>query len=51
MKKKKKNIKRDQIILAAFQRYVNLNVKIVKSKKIFNRKHFKEEFKRTILEI
>lgn len=48
MKKQKKNIKRDQIILAAFQRYVNLNVKIVKSKKIFNRKHFKEETKKII---
>lgn len=38
--------KRDRIIIAAFERSINLNVRIVKSKKEFNRKRLKQETKR-----
>lgn len=38
--------KRDRIIIAAFERSINLNVRIVKSKKEFNRKRLKQETKK-----
>lgn len=38
--------KRDRIIIAAFERSINLNVRIVKSKKEFNRKRLKQEIKK-----
>lgn len=38
--------KRDRIIIAAFKRNINLNVRIVKSKKEFNRKRLKQEIKK-----
>ena len=41
-----KNKKRDKIIMAAFERSINLNVRIVKSKKEFNRKRLKQEIKK-----
>ena len=41
-----KNKKRDKIIMAAFERSINLNVRIVKSKKEFNRKRLKQETKK-----
>ena len=37
--------KRDRIIIAAFERSINLNVRMVKSKKEFNRKKLKQEIK------
>ena len=40
--------KRDRIIIAAFERSINLNVRIVKSKKEFNRKKLKQEIKRDL---
>lgn len=38
--------KRDRIIIAAFERNINLNVRIVRSKKEFNRKRLKQETKK-----
>ena len=38
--------KRDRIIIAAFKRNINLNVRIVRSKKEFNRKRLKQEIKK-----
>ena len=38
--------KRDRVIIAAFERSINLNVRIVKSKKEFNRKRLKQETKK-----
>lgn len=38
--------KRDNIIIAAFKRNINLNVRIVRSKKEFNRKRLKQEIKK-----
>lgn len=38
--------KRDRIIIAAFERSINLNVRIVRSKKEFNRKRLKQEIKK-----
>lgn len=40
--------KRDRVIIAAFERSINLNVRIVKSKKEFNRKRLKQETKRDL---
>ena len=48
-KKKKKGFfmkKRDKMIIAAFERSINLNVRIVRSKKEFNRKRLKQEIKK-----
>lgn len=42
--------KRDKIIAAAFERSINLNVRIVKSKKEFNRKKMKQETKKDWIE-
>ena len=38
--------KRDKMIIAAFERSINLNVRIVRSKKEFNRKRLKQEIKK-----
>lgn len=40
--------KRDRVIIAAFERSINLNIRIVKSKKEFNRKRLKQETKRDL---
>ena len=41
--------KRDKMIIAAFERSINLNVRIVRSKKEFNRKRLKQEIKKVKL--
>lgn len=44
-------IKRDQVILATFERRINLNVRIVKSRKAFDRKKLKKETRTLLLAI
>ena len=41
--------KRDSIIIAAFERRINLNVKIVKSRKAYDWKNAKQEIKKLLL--
>lgn len=48
---KTKLIKRDQAILATFERRINLNVRIVKSRKAFDRKKLKKETRTLLLAI
>ena len=48
MKKKKKQINRDRLILAAYQRQINLGLRVVKSKKDYNRQDFKNKTKQEI---
>lgn len=45
---KKKKINRDALILAAYQRQINLGVRIVKSKKDYNRQDYKNKTKQEI---
>lgn len=45
---KKKKIKRDRLILAAYQRQINLNLRVVKSKKDYNRQDYKNKTKQEI---
>lgn len=45
---KKKKINRDALILAAYQRQINLGVRVVKSKKSYNRQDFKNKNKQEI---
>lgn len=45
---KKKKINRDRLILAAYQRQINLNLRVVKSKKDYNRQDFKNKTKQEI---
>ena len=42
---KKKKINRDRLILAAYQRQINLNLRVVKSKKDYNRQDYKNKTK------
>lgn len=45
---KKKKINRDALILAAYQRQINLSVRVVRSKKDYNRQEFKNKTKQEI---
>lgn len=45
---KKKKINRDMLILAAYQRQINLNLRVVKSKKNYNRQDYKNKTKQEI---
>lgn len=45
---KKKKINRDRLILAAYQRQINLNLRVVKSKKDYNRQDYKNKTKQEI---
>ena len=45
---KKKKINRDALILAAYQRQINLNLRVVKSKKNYNRQDYKNKTKQEI---
>ena len=45
---KKKKINRDALILAAYQRQINLGVRVVKSKKDYDRQEFKNKTKQEI---
>lgn len=45
---KKKKINRDRLILAAYQRQINLGVRVVKLKKDYNRQDFKNKTKQEI---
>ena len=45
---KKKKINRDALILAAYQRQINLGVRVVKSKKSYNRQKLKNKTKQEI---
>ena len=45
---KKKKINRDALILAAYQKQINLGVRVVKSKKDYNRQEFKNKTKQEI---
>ena len=47
---KKKKINRDKLILAAYQRQINLGMRVVKSKKDYNRQDFKNKTKQEIEE-
>lgn len=47
---KNKKINRDRLILAAYQRQINLNMRVVKSKKDYNRQDFKNKTKQEIEE-
>ena len=49
MKKQKFVKKRDSVIIAAFERRINLNVKVVKSRKVYDRKNAKREIKKSLL--
>ena len=45
---KKKKINRDRLILAAYQLQINLGMRVVKSKKDYNRQEFKNKTKQEI---
>lgn len=45
---KKKKINRDALILAAYQRQINLGLRVVKSKKDYNRQKLKSKTKQEI---
>ena len=45
---KKKKINRDRLILAAYQRQINLNLRVAKSKKDYNRQDYKNKTKQEI---
>lgn len=45
---KKKKINRDALILAAYQRQINLGVRVLKSKKSYNLQDFKNKTKQEI---
>lgn len=47
---KKKKINRDKLILSAYQRQINLGMRVVKSKKDYNRQNFKNKTKQEIEE-
>lgn len=45
---KKKRINRDRLILAAYQRQINLGLRVVKSKRDYNRQDYKNKTKQEI---
>ena len=45
---KKKKINRDRLILAAYQRQINLGMRVVESKRNYNRQDFKNKTKQEI---
>lgn len=45
---KKKKINRDKLILASYQRQINLGLRVVKSKKNYDRQDYKNKTKQEI---
>ena len=45
---KNKKISRDRLILAAYQRQINLGMRVIKSKKDYNRQELKHKTKQEI---